>query len=51
MKDKKLNKIGNSLGVIIDKAVLKMLGIEDYVNLSIEKDKIVIKKSDKKEGK
>jgi hypothetical protein len=44
MKIKKLNKIGNSFGIIIDKTVLHMLNIDvtKPICLSIENGKIII---------
>jgi antitoxin component of MazEF toxin-antitoxin module len=53
MKLKKLNRIGNSFGIIIDKTVLQMLNIDvtERVCLSIENGKIIIQKTKEKGGK
>ena len=48
---KKLNRIGNSKGIILDKKILDVLSINDMVELKIEKNKLVICKPKKcKEG-
>jgi antitoxin component of MazEF toxin-antitoxin module len=46
MKEVKLQRIGNSKGVIIDSGVLKMLGItnNDKLGITLENNKIVIVK-------
>ena len=40
---KKLNKVGHgSKAILIDKSIIKLLGIKDKVKLTIEDDKIVL---------
>lgn len=44
---KKIHKIGESQGVILDLKLLKYLGITDKVNIKLDGDKIVIQKYSK----
>lgn len=44
MKTAKLQRIGNSKGVILPSEVLKFLGIEKEVFIKIEGESIIIKK-------
>lgn len=47
MKISKLQKVGDSKGVILPAQILKFLGIEDAVEISIKEDCILIKKVEK----
>lgn len=42
-----LRKMGNSQGVLIPKAVIAQLGIEDDLDMSIENNTIVLRKPEK----
>ena len=48
MLTKRLTKIGDSTGIVIDRPILDMLGLEkgDEVSLRIEKDKLIIQRAD-----
>ena len=39
-----LRRIGNSLGIVIPKPVLAQVGLSDQVELSVERDAIVLRK-------
>ncbi len=44
---KKIQKIGNSRGIVLDSVLLKMLGIEKdgFVDMELVKNKLIIRKS------
>ena len=48
MLTKRLTKIGDSTGIVIDRPILDMLGLKkgDEVSLRIEKDKLIIERAD-----
>jgi antitoxin component of MazEF toxin-antitoxin module len=48
MLTKRLTKIGDSTGIVIDRPILDMLGLDkgDEVSLRIEKDKLIIERAD-----
>jgi antitoxin component of MazEF toxin-antitoxin module len=48
MLTKRLTKIGDSTGIVIDRPILDMLGLDkgDEVSLRIEKDKLIIERID-----
>lgn len=46
---KKINKIGNSKGIIIERSILKLLGFDEYVKLEVKNQKLVITKIKSKE--
>ncbi|HZY72727.1 MAG TPA: AbrB/MazE/SpoVT family DNA-binding domain-containing protein [Edaphobacter sp.] len=48
MLTKRLTKIGDSTGIVIDRPILDMLGLEkgDEVSLRIDKDKLIIERAD-----
>ena len=42
-----LRKMGNSQGVLIPKAIIAQLGIDEDMNMTVENDAIVLRKADK----
>jgi antitoxin component of MazEF toxin-antitoxin module len=48
MLTKRLTKIGDSTGIVIDRPILDMLGLDkgDEVSLRIEKDRLIIERAD-----
>ena len=42
-----LRRMGNSQGVLIPKAVIAQLGIEEDLDMSVENDSIVLRKAEK----
>jgi len=48
MLTKRLTKIGDSTGVVIDRPILDMLGLDkgDMVSLRIDADKLIIQRAD-----
>jgi antitoxin MazE len=48
MLTKRLTKIGDSTGIVIDRPILDMLGLDkgDEVSLRIDKDKLIIERAD-----
>lgn len=42
-----LRKMGNSQGVLIPKAIIAQLGIDDDLDMSVENDAIVLRKANK----
>lgn len=42
-----LRKMGNSQGVLIPKAIIAQLGIDEDMDMSVENDAIVLRKADK----
>jgi antitoxin component of MazEF toxin-antitoxin module len=49
MLTKRLTKIGDSTGIVIDRPILDMLGLDkgDMVSLRIDADKLIIERADK----
>lgn len=41
---KKIQKVGRSKGVLIDKVLLEALGIQELINIEIEDKKLIITK-------
>ena len=41
-------KIGNSKGIIIPANIIKLLGLEDYVQLEMENEKLIVRLTKKK---
>jgi antitoxin MazE len=51
-EERKIRKIGNSLGVLLPSEMLKRIGVEngDTVFVSLENGEIIIRNDDKKES-
>ena len=43
-----IRKLGNSQGVIIPKPILAQVGLEDEVDMVVEKDRIVLRRPERK---